>query len=171
MTLWNAKSVDPTKVTPADVAAILAEHNIDTDRPVREDFFQPGVTYRRNDEFQCLAVGWFAAGPAALGLLPVNLGGVRTWEFDYMYLSDWQRGWTKVEAETIYAWCFDHGTLHTFGADAIPWCTAAWVPFAAASKESALEAKTAAYGDAVFFDQLTSDRQLEVVEICESWTR
>lgn len=98
-TLFNAPSIDPAKVTPADIAAILAEHDIDTDRRVREDFFQVGVTYRRNDEFRCLAVGWFAGGPVALGLLPVNLGGERTWEFGYKDLRDWERGWTAAGAD------------------------------------------------------------------------
>lgn len=98
MSLWSAKSVDPNAVTKADVAAVLAEHDIDTDRHVRKDFFQPGATYRHSDEFRCLAVGWIAAGPVALGLLPVNLSDVRAWEFGYKDLRDWERGWTKVEA-------------------------------------------------------------------------
>lgn len=96
-TLFNAPSVDPATVTPADVAAILAEHDINTGEPAPADFFQPGVTYRRNDEFRCLAVGWIDLVPVALGLLPVNLGGVRTWEFGYLNRWDWQRGWTAAD--------------------------------------------------------------------------
>ncbi|GHG13562.1 hypothetical protein GCM10017667_54380 [Streptomyces filamentosus] len=38
--------------------------------------------------------------------------------------------------------------------------------FVAASADQALEAKQAAYGDAQFFDQLSGDHQLEVIEIC-----
>lgn len=70
-----------------------------------------------------------------------------------------------ISHRTVFAWCFDHGTLHTFPADAEPWCTAAWVPFVAGTRELALESKRAAYGDAVFFDQLTSEQKLEVVQI------
>jgi len=69
-----------------------------------------------------------------------------------------------------YAWCFDHGTLHRFHADEKPWCSAAWVSFAAPTEELALDAKHAAYGDAVFLDQLPLDKQLEVIEIRETWS-
>lgn len=95
-TLFNAPSVNPAKVTPADIAAILAEHDINTTEPAPADFFKPGVTYRRNDEFQCLAVGWVDLMPVALGLLPVNLSGVHVWEFGYLNRWDWQRGWTAA---------------------------------------------------------------------------
>lgn len=95
-TLFNAPSVDPAEVTPADVAAILAEHDINTSEPAPADFFQPGATYYRRDEFRCLAVGWIDLVPVALGLLPVNLGGRRTWEFGYLNRWDWGRGWTAV---------------------------------------------------------------------------
>ncbi|MFI1700416.1 hypothetical protein ACH419_31165 [Streptomyces bobili] len=73
-------------------------------------------------------------------------------------------------SSTTYAWCFDHGTLHHFHAPDEPWCTAAWVPFRAASEEQAMEAKQHAYGDARFFDELPGDKQLEVIEIRETWT-
>lgn len=66
-----------------------------------------------------------------------------------------------------YAWCFSHGTLHTF--DAEPWCTADWVPFSARSEEEALEGKAAAYGDVKFFDDLPYDKKLEVLEIRKTW--
>lgn len=95
-TLFNAPSVDPATVTPADIAVILAEHDINTAEPAPADFFQPGVTYRRNDEFRCLAVGRIGLVPVALGLLPVNLGSCRTWEFGYLNRWDWQRGWTAA---------------------------------------------------------------------------
>ncbi|MFD8013527.1 MULTISPECIES: hypothetical protein [unclassified Streptomyces] len=42
--------------------------------------------------------------------------------------------------------------------------------FVAASAGQALEARQAAYGDARFFDQLSADRQLEVIEICAART-
>jgi len=96
-TLFNVSSIDPATVTPDNIAAILAEHDINTGEPAPTDFFQAGATYRRNDEFRCLAVGWIDIIPVALGLLPVNLGGRRTWEFGYLTRWDWQRGWTKVE--------------------------------------------------------------------------
>ena len=95
-TLFNTPSINPAKVTPADIAAILAEHDINTTEPAPADFFQVGVTYRRNDEFRCLAVGWIDLVPVALGLLPVNLGGESTWEFGYLTRWDWQRGWTAA---------------------------------------------------------------------------
>lgn len=65
----------------------------------------------------------------------------------------------------IFAWCFDHGLLHTFSTDAEPWCTAHWVGFATATEEEALAAKVEAYGDAIFFDQLTPDQQLNVMGV------
>lgn len=71
--------------------------------------------------------------------------------------------------EFTYAWCFDHGVLHRFEGE--PWCTAAWVPFVATGFDEASEAKTAAYGDAVFLDELTPDKQLEVLEIRNAWNR
>lgn len=95
-TLFNAPSIDPATVTPADIAAILTEHDINTNESAPADFFRPGVTYRRNDEFRCLAVGWSDLLPVALGLLPVNLGGRRTWEFGYLTRWGWQRGWTAA---------------------------------------------------------------------------
>lgn len=98
-TLFNAPSINPAKVTPADIAAILAEDNVQTDRPMPADFFRPNITCRRRDVFQCLAVGWFDAEPIALGLLPVNLGDEFTWEFGYLNLRDWERGWTAAGAD------------------------------------------------------------------------
>jgi len=68
-----------------------------------------------------------------------------------------------------FAFCFSHGVLHDFPVDDEPWCTATWVPFVAATKEQALEAKQAAYGDARFFDQLPVAQQLEVIEIRQTW--
>jgi len=65
-TLFNAPSVDPAKVTAADVVAILARHDINTSEPAPADFFQAGATYRRNDEFRCLAVGWTDIPPLRL---------------------------------------------------------------------------------------------------------
>ncbi|GGQ85037.1 hypothetical protein GCM10010216_53550 [Streptomyces flaveolus] len=64
-----------------------------------------------------------------------------------------------------YAWCFDHGVLHTFTHGAEPWCTAAWVPLAADTAEEAAEAKQAAYGDALSLDGLPLEEQLDVLEI------
>lgn len=65
----------------------------------------------------------------------------------------------------LHVWCFDHGRAHVFAASTTPWCSAAWVQFNAVSADQALEAKQAAYGDAQFFDQLSGDHQLEVIEI------
>lgn len=71
--------------------------------------------------------------------------------------------------KTIYAWCFSHGLLHTFPGGTDPWCLAHWVPFSVRSETEAMEAKVAAFGDAVFFDDLPHDLKLEVLEICNTW--
>lgn len=69
----------------------------------------------------------------------------------------------------FYVWCFSHGVMHRFTADHDAWCTAVWVAFLAGTEELALESKTAAYGDARFFDELTSKQKLEVLEISNTW--
>ncbi|MFJ8764677.1 hypothetical protein [Streptomyces clavifer] len=71
----------------------------------------------------------------------------------------------------LHAWCFDHGRAHVFAADATPWCSAAWVGFVAACADQVMEAKQAAYGDAQYFDQLSADHQLEVIEIRAARTK
>jgi len=76
-----------------------------------------------------------------------------------------------MSASPVYAWCFDHGRAHTFPAGTKPWCTAAWVPFVAPTEKDALEAKKSAYGDACFLHQLPTDKQLEIIEIQESWAQ
>ena len=74
--------------------------------------------------------------------------------------------------EQTFAWCFSHGRLHVFRPSTEypdgAWCTATWVPFAAATEEQAIEAKQVAYGDAAFFDDLPVGKQLEVVKIRET---
>lgn len=96
-TLFHARSVDPGTVTEADIVAICAEFEIDT-TTVPDDFFQVGQTYRRyGDTFRCTAVGIRNNAPVGIGYLPINLGGVATWEFGAMTGYDWRRGWTKVE--------------------------------------------------------------------------
>ncbi|WP_127468743.1 hypothetical protein [Streptomyces sp. B27] len=67
-----------------------------------------------------------------------------------------------------YAWCFSHGVLHTFPAGDIPWCTAVWVAFTAATEAEALASKHAAYGDAQFLDGLPVDKQIEVIETTDA---
>ena len=74
-----------------------------------------------------------------------------------------------VLSSTTYAWCFDHGTLHRFAEGDEPWCPAVWLPFTAANEEQALEAKQYAYADAQFFSELPVDKQLEVIQIRETW--
>jgi len=103
MSLWNAKSVNPDTVTPAEIAEIAADFFIDLNAAVPDDFLQPGQTYHRHgDTFRCAAVGMRFSSlpdsrPAAIGYLPVNIGGESTWEFA---MFDWlaARGWTKAEA-------------------------------------------------------------------------
>ncbi|MFD8609592.1 hypothetical protein [Streptomyces sp. NPDC059631] len=76
----------------------------------------------------------------------------------------------RTSPSTTYSWCFSDGTLHSFAAQEVPWCTGVWVPFTAATKEQALDAKQYAYGDARFFDELPTAKQLEVIEIRETWS-
>lgn len=71
-----------------------------------------------------------------------------------------------------FAWCFSHGTLHRFeGALGEEWCTANWVPFAAATRGDALAVKNAWYGDAVFLEDLTLEQQVKVLEAVEARVR
>lgn len=73
-------------------------------------------------------------------------------------------------ASSTCAWCFDHGRLHCFPWDGRPWCTAAWVPFAAATAEQAVEAEQAAYCDARFLGNLCAEAQLDVLKTRGSWS-
>lgn len=68
----------------------------------------------------------------------------------------------------VYAWCFDHGTLHRFQPGTTPWCTAAWIHLDAYSEEVALAIKRRAWGDARFLDELTLEQQLTIVELAAS---
>ncbi|MFE6813565.1 hypothetical protein [Streptomyces sp. NPDC057675] len=43
------------------------------------------------------------------------------------------------------------------------------MPFTAPSEDQALQAKQYAYGDARFLDELPVEKQLEVIEIRETW--
>jgi hypothetical protein len=63
-----------------------------------------------------------------------------------------------------YAWCFDHGCMHTFAPDGA-WCTAPWVAFPADTFAAAMEMKKHAYGSAKFMDQLPLLEQYDVVEM------
>ncbi|MFI8903885.1 hypothetical protein ACIGO7_37760 [Streptomyces virginiae] len=63
-----------------------------------------------------------------------------------------------------YAWCFDHGVLHRFSPAEGPWCTGTWVQLPGVSEDLALEAKERQYGEARFFDQLTLEQQVMLVE-------
>ncbi|MFJ7525144.1 hypothetical protein ACIQ1S_09475 [Streptomyces griseus] len=67
-----------------------------------------------------------------------------------------------------YAWCFSHGVLHTFPVGDLPWCTATWVAFTAATEAEALASKHAAYGDAQFLHELPVDKQIEVIEATDA---
>ena len=86
MSLWSAESVNPDTVTQADIAEVAADLGLNLNVPVAADFFESGVTYRRNDTFRCVAVGVGILDHVlvAIGLLPVNLGGEATWEFGAM---------------------------------------------------------------------------------------
>lgn len=68
----------------------------------------------------------------------------------------------------VYAWCFDHGTLHRFQPRATPWCTAAWVHLDAYTEETALAMKQSAWGGARFLHDLNADQQLTIVELAEA---
>ena len=65
----------------------------------------------------------------------------------------------QESSRPTYAWCFDHGRLHTFLAEEGTWCTAAWVALDAPSEQEALKQKELIWGPAEFFDQLPLDRQ------------
>lgn len=67
--------------------------------------------------------------------------------------------------KTAYAWCFSHGLLHAFPADADPWCTGHWVSLSNQSEEAALKKKAAYYGGAAFLEDLPYETKLEVLEI------
>lgn len=67
-----------------------------------------------------------------------------------------------------YAWCFSHGTMHRFQPGTEPWCTATWVAFTETTEPGAHAAKQYAYGDARFLDELSIEKQLEVIEIGEA---
>lgn len=69
----------------------------------------------------------------------------------------------------MFAWCFDHGRLHTFLPDGNPneVCSAAWVQLHGDSEEEALNQKQLVWGDAQFFDQLSLDRQGGLIAITE----
>ncbi|MEV4374571.1 hypothetical protein AB0J71_46475 [Nonomuraea sp. NPDC049637] len=66
-----------------------------------------------------------------------------------------------------FAWCFDHGRLHTF----VPtpqhpdgaWCNAAWLKLAGESEAAALADKDRRFGQARFFDELPDETQLQVL--------
>lgn len=100
-TTYDARSVDPATVTDVDIAAVFAEHGIMPTTASIPDFFQPGTTYRRHgDLFRCRAIGVEPnGGPVALGFMPVNLGGERTWEVMFQGRYDWERGWTAAPEE------------------------------------------------------------------------
>lgn len=64
----------------------------------------------------------------------------------------------------MYAWCFDHGRMHSFPYLQAPWCTAAWVAFPADTPEEALTQKKTAYGEAVFLGDLPQAQQCAVYD-------
>ncbi|MEU3464463.1 hypothetical protein ABZ721_31485 [Streptomyces sp. NPDC006733] len=63
-----------------------------------------------------------------------------------------------------FAWCFDHGRLHTFAAVTAPWCTAAWVRLHGDTEAEALQDKVGRFGSCVYFDQLSADQVAEVLK-------
>jgi hypothetical protein len=64
---------------------------------------------------------------------------------------------------TIYAWCFDHGRMHTF--DDQPWCTATWVRLAGDTVEEATADKVARFGNAVFMHDMRLEAQGDILRI------
>lgn len=64
----------------------------------------------------------------------------------------------------VYAWCFDHGTLHHFKPrqqDA--WCTARWIHLDAYTEQAALLIKQRAWGDARFLHELSPEQQDTII--------
>lgn len=103
-TIYNARSVDPATVTDADIAAVFTAYGITKVRPVPdalESFFRSGTTYHRHSGlFRCADVGVRGGSRIALGFMPVNIGGERTWEAMFRDDYDWERGWTAVPKES-----------------------------------------------------------------------
>lgn len=62
-----------------------------------------------------------------------------------------------------YAWCFSHGTMHTFGVDGA-WCTADWVDLGTSNEASAERIKQDHFGDARFMNDLPIEAQEAVIE-------
>ena len=62
-----------------------------------------------------------------------------------------------------FAWCFSHGRLHRFAADAGPWCTATWVWLDGSSEAEALTAKIERFGDTRFLNDLPDRQQLAII--------
>ncbi|WP_045740758.1 hypothetical protein [Actinoplanes rectilineatus] len=67
-----------------------------------------------------------------------------------------------MTVQPTYAWCFSHGSLHTFRADGI-WCNATWIDLGTNSEEAALRVKSAHFGDARFLDDLNPDARTAVL--------
>ena len=63
-----------------------------------------------------------------------------------------------------FAWCFDHGRMHHFAADETPWCDAAWVWLSGLTEAEAMADKQTRFGDAQFFDQLTLETRLAIID-------
>jgi hypothetical protein len=78
---------------------------------------------------------------------------------------------TSPQTPVLFAWCFDHGTLHTFTAKEGPWCTAAWAPISAPDKAQALKQKERFWGPARFFGELPLDRQGGLIALTEERER
>lgn len=84
-------------------------------------------------------------------------------------LLDQEEGRQPMKRRTSgpFAWCFDHGRLHTFGKSGTE-CSAAWVPLEGATEEEALRHKELVWGHAQFFDQLDLDRQGGLISVVQS---
>lgn len=97
-TIYDARSVNPDQVTPEQLDEVFTEHGITPAPAGLPDFFEPGKAYRRHvHSFRCAAVGTHANGQQyALGFMPINLGGVATFEAMFQDNYDWSRGWELV---------------------------------------------------------------------------
>jgi hypothetical protein len=65
-----------------------------------------------------------------------------------------------------YVWCFSHGAMHRF--DNSWWCTADWVRLNGVMPDAAEGDKKTRFGSAVFFDDLSPDQRIAVLDECET---
>lgn len=69
------------------------------------------------------------------------------------------------ERTPTFAWCFDHGRLHTIRPSRT-WCTANWIALDGSEEEEALRDKRDRFGDALFLYGLSAGQRALVLAAC-----